>query len=131
MKFKNYDELKDNFIDFEKSSLVFNIYKTAGKYNKQTFVIPKELVDIIKNYSNNSKNDYLFNDANGNKCGTYTLNSYINKIFNNNIGINGCRHSFISEKVLPFLPKLKELEYYARFMGHSISTQLTYKKDFN
>lgn len=130
LKHKNYNILTENYIDFENSSLVFNIYKTFKIYGRQVIQIPKELNDYLLEFSKYSSIDYLlFNDMKKNKiCGS-TLNCKINSIFDNKkVGCNILRHSFISEKVLPFLPKLRELNDIAFKMGHSVATQMTYKK---
>lgn len=131
LKFKNYSVDTENYIDFDRKELCFNIYKTKSKYGKQIIKIPDELLDIIREYSSKSKNDFVLNDNNGNKMSAYTLNFNINKIFKNNIGINGIRHSYITEKVLPHIPKLKELIFISNCMGHSLLTQLNYRKTIN
>lgn len=130
LKHKNFNVNTDNYIDFNNSSLVFNIYKTFKKYGKQIIPIPNELLQLLKDISNHTKGDYIITNVNGDKMSPTVLNMKINSLFNDKkVGCNGIRHSYISDKILPHLPKLCELHLVAYQMGHSISTQMMYRKD--
>jgi hypothetical protein len=119
----------DNYIDKEKSCLVFNKYKTVKKYGEQVIPIPKELLELLMDFKKFSKNDYLLFNINGDKMDVGLLNKLINDIFGCKLGCNGLRHSYISSYVLPHLPKVAELNRIAYQMGHSLNTQLIYKKN--
>lgn len=132
MKFRNYsDEEKDNYIDIDNNKLVFNKYKTSRIYGKQTIDIPKKMSVILKKYIkliSDNKLDYLLFDSNFEKLTAPKLNYIINKIFGKSVSVNNIRHSYISEVVLKNMPKLTKLEEISKNMGHSVNTQILYKK---
>lgn len=127
-KLRNVDKTKDNYLDGNK--LVFNSYKTKKWYGKQTVDISKNpLKKILTDWSKINNSDYLFLDTtlkqplNATKM---TIRLY--NLFDKKISINMLRHIYISEKVLPNVPKLKEMLQTAEDMSHNITQQLKYKK---
>ena len=127
-KLRNVDKTKDNYMDGNK--LVFNSYKTKKWYGKQTVDISKNpLKKILTDWSKINNSDYLFLDTtlkqplNATKM---TIRLY--NLFDKKISINMLRHIYISEKVLPNVPKLKEMLQTAEDMSHNITQQLKYKK---
>jgi hypothetical protein len=131
MKIKNYNKNTDNYKIGDK--LYFNKYKSAKFYGEQINKLPKELNLLINKFIKyNDKfidTDYLLVDNNNNKLSNVQLNQRINKIFGKNVGVNGFRHSFITEKNSN-IPNLTELMDEANQMGHSLEKHLEYiKKD--
>jgi len=130
-KLRNIDKTKDNYMDGNK--LVFNSYKTKKWYGKQTVDIGKNpLKKILTDWSKINNSDYLFLDTtlkqplNATKM---TIRLY--NLFDKKISINMLRHIYISEKVLPNVPKLTEMLKTAEDMGHNVIQQLKYKKTTN
>ena len=127
LKFKNYDENKDNYIDFKNKKLIFHIFKTAKFYNRQEVDIPKELLSILKKWLQINNNDFVLIDTKGNKLSAVTLNQRLNKIFDMKISVNALRHSYLSNKYKD-MPNLKNMLDTAETMGHSLETAFEYVK---
>jgi len=126
-KIRNFNPEKDNYMI--KNIFIFNDYKTNKKYGRQEVEIPKRLRLIISKYSKLHDNDYLlYNLSNNTKMSVQTLNQRLNQIFKKPISVNILRHSYISENVLKNTPYLDKLEEEATKMGHSVETQMLYKK---
>ena len=129
-KIKNIDEDKDNYL--LKDKLVFNSYKTKKYYGKQTIDIAKNpLKKILNDWIKIQDGDYLFTDTKGNYLSPTKLTFRLYSLFNSKgkkISTSMLRHIFITDKVLPNIPKLTELEKQARDMGHSLEEQMKYKK---
>jgi hypothetical protein len=129
MKIKNYDKKTDNYKNSDE--LYFNKYKSAKFYGEQVVKLPKELNLLLNKFIKyNNKfidTDYLLVDNNKNKLSNVQLNQRINKIFGKNVGVNGFRHSFITEKNVN-IPELTELMDDAKQMGHSLEKHLEYIK---
>ena len=131
MKVKNYNKSTDNFKNGDE--LIFNKYKTSKFLGTQTVKLPKELNLLLNKfikYNNiHYDTDYLLIDNNHNKLSNVQLNQRINKIFGKNVGVNGFRHTFITEKNKD-IPDLSGLLKDANEMGHSLEKHLEYiKKD--
>ena len=126
-KVRNAGE-KDNFMDGK--HFVFNTYKTANKYKQQRVLIPTRLKSLITKWMTKHNNDYLLFDERNNPLAPPKLTSRLNRIFGGrNISVNQLRHTFITDRVLPNVPALKMLQGVAEDMGHSVETQLLYKKN--
>jgi hypothetical protein len=129
MKIKNYNKKTDNYKIGDE--LYFNKYKSAKFYGEQIVKLPKELNLLLNKFIKyNNKfidTEYLLVDNNNNKLSNVQLNQRINKIFNKNVGVNGFRHSFITEKNSN-IPQLAELMNEAKQMGHSLEKHLEYIK---
>lgn len=129
-KIKNIDEDKDNYI--LKDKLVFNSYKTKKYYGKQTVDIKNSpLKKILNDWIKVQDGDYLFTDTKGNYLSPTKLTFRLYSLFKEKgkkISTSMLRHIFITDKVLPNIPKLTELEKQATDMGHSLSEQMKYKK---
>ena len=127
-KIKNVDKEKDNYLD--KNKLVFNTYKTAKTYGQQTIDIPKELKSILTKWIKVNPTEYLLFDSNMNKLSSVKLNQRLNKIFDNKVGVNQMRHSYLTDKYLKTSEENKKLEKDMEAMGSSLSMATTYiKKD--
>ena len=129
MKIKNIDKEVDNYIDG--NSFIFQQYKTQKKYGTQIVKIPKKLKTILDNWNKFNTSDYLIpNHKYPNKPLTISgLHTRLNNIFDGKkISVNLLRHIFITDRVLPNLPKLTILDKVATEMGNSVNQQLLYKK---
>jgi integrase len=126
-KLKNYSE-DDNYMFGRK--FIFNRYKTARSSGSQSVDIPNKLYLLLKKYSKvvPVDQDYLLFDKKGKKLTTTKLNLKLQKIFGEGRSVNQLRHTYISDNVLQDMPRLNELAKIANQMGHSVSTQLLYKK---
>jgi len=127
-KIKNVDKEKDNYL--EGNNLVFNSYKTAKTYGKQTIPIPPKLKSILKKWIGINETENLLFDTNGNKLSNVKLNQRLNKIFGKKASVNALRHTFLTEKHGDTIKKNKELEKDMKDMGSSMNMSKTYiKKD--
>ena len=129
MKVKNINKDKDNYVD--DNNFVFQQYKTSKYYGTQIIPIPRKLKIILDAWSKFNTSDYLIpNHKYPNQPLTISgLHTRINNIFDNkHISVNILRHSYISETVLPNVPKLTKLEKVAEEMGNSVNQQILYKK---
>ena len=128
-KIKSVDKEKDNYIDDKWKELVFNSYKTAKTYGKQTLPIPPKLKAILKKWISVNPTDYLLFDKNYNPLTNVKLNQRFNKIFGKKASVNIMRHSILTEKFGEQLKKNKELEKEMSAMGSSSNMATTYIKE--
>jgi integrase len=128
-KIKNINKEKDNFIDDKWRELVFNSYKTAKTYGKQTLPIPPKLKTILKKWISINPTDYLLFDKNYNHLTNVKLNQRFNKIFGKKSSVNALRHSILTEKFGEQMKKNKELEKEMSAMGSSLSQAPVYIKN--
>ena len=129
-KIRNEDINKDNFMETKgrKSYFVFNTYKTAKKYGKETIEIPTALKNIINRWKLINKNDYLLVNSNmDKKINATQLNSMLYDYFNKPLSTSLIRHIFLSEKYKN-VPALQEMQKTADEMGHSLTQALEYVK---
>lgn len=129
-KIRNEDVNKDNYMEIKgrKAYFVFNTYKTAKKYGKETIEIPSSLKNIIIRWRLINKNDYLLVNSNmDKKINATQLNSLLYDYFNRPLSTSLIRHIFLSERYKD-VPALKEMEKTASEMGHSITQALEYVK---
>jgi hypothetical protein len=125
---KGYNKTTDNYV--EKSNIVFNSYKTAPKYGKQTVIIPRDLVIIINKSKKLNPTDYLlYNVKTNKKLSSSDLTKRLHVIFDGKkVGCDELRSSYISN-LYKDVPKLLEFEQIATAMSHSTQTaQLAYVK---
>jgi hypothetical protein len=125
-KIKNVDKDKDNFLD--KNKMVFNSYKTAKTYGQQVVEVPKELKSILTKWFKVNPTDYLLFDANMNHLSSVKLNQRLNKIFDKKVGVNGLRHSYLTDKYAKTSEESKKLEKDMKEMGSSKNMADTYIK---
>lgn len=128
-KIKSVDKEKDNYIDDKWKELVFNSYKTAKTYGKQTLPIPTKLKAILKKWITVNPTDYLLFDKNYNPLTNVKLNQRFNKIFGKKSSVNALRHSILTEKFGEQMKKNKELEKTMSEMGSSVGMATTYIKN--
>lgn len=126
MKIKNIDTKTDNYID--KNELIFNDYKTAKTYGKQTLTIPKELKTILTKWIKHNPTDYLLFDTSGNKLTNVKLNQRLNKIFGKKAGVNQMRKTYLSSKYSSIIDTKNELDKDMKDMGSSTLQENIYIK---
>ena len=131
----------DNYISDNKKQLVFNSYKTSKSYGKQTVPLPTKLRNILNRWAQVNDSDYLLIDSkgqplgNGNResqSGSVKLNQRLEKMFNKKVGVNGLRHSFLTEKYQETEDekrKKREKEKTLSDMGSSVEMLKNYVKN--
>ena len=125
-KINKIDKDKDNYIQGNK--LVFNTYKTSKFYGKQEITMPPALRNIIKKWISVNPTDYLLFDNKYNALTNVNLNQRINKIFGKKVGVNGLRHSYMSEKYADTIEIEKDIADDLEKMGSSTSQKKVYIK---
>ena len=129
MKIRGYDEKEDNYMT--KGKMVFNQYKTKGKYGTQTFEMGKEFEGIVKKWAKLNDSDYLIVSKNGKGSTSPQMNAKLNSIFGGKaVSANMLRHSYISHFYSGQMPSYTEMENLSEKMAHGVNTALMYiKKD--
>ncbi len=128
-KIKGVDKTKDNYLD--KSSFVFNTYKTAKTYGKQVVEIPKELKTILNKWMKMNPTEHLLFDTNMNPLNSVKVNQRLGKIFKSistGTSVNALRHSFLTTKYGETIKQKKEIEKDMSEMGSSANMITTYVK---
>jgi hypothetical protein len=124
-KIRDIDAEKDNYMSGDK--FVFNVYKTAKKYQRQEVPIPKSLRILIQKWTKLHDHEYLlFDTKNGNKLSSPTLNKKMNDIFG--VSVNMLRSIYISDKI--DMPKMKYIDNIAEEMGTSSNMMINHYKKF-
>ena len=117
-KVKDVKQDEDNYLD--KSTLVFNKYKTAKCYGQQKVAVPIQLKNILNKWIKSSGNEYLLFDTNGSPLTSVKLNQRMVKIFDGKkAGVNIMRHSYLSEKFQDSIKLNKEMDDVSKQMGTS------------
>jgi len=125
---KNYDNEKDNYIDFINSKFVFNIYKTSKTYDEQEVEIPPKLKRILRRYIKLlGDNEYLLTTQKNTPLSSSYLTKLLNRIFGANISTSMLRHIYLTSKY-ENVPALAEMQKTAEEMGHSVTEALRYVK---
>ena len=119
-KMKEIDTEKDNYM--HKNTFVFNKYKTAKVYGKQTVNIPLQLRNILNKWNKLTNNDYLLIDKVGNKLSNVKLNQRLKAILGNNSSVNAIRHGVLSEMFQPDIEMQNKMKDMATKMATSAST---------
>ena len=100
-------------------------------YGLKKINLGNKLNSVINIYQKFNPGEYLIYNSRGEAMTPNGLTKYLNKIFEptgkKNISSTMLRHIYISEKLGG--PTLKEKMELADKMGHSVSTQETYKKN--
>jgi uncharacterized protein (DUF2267 family) len=122
-----------NYLDLEKSNLIFNVYKTSNKYGQYISKIPKDLEMILKEYvkeHNLEDGDFLFysnpSGALKTKNRSYASHAFSKVVsdaflkIGKKIDINAIRHAYATH-VLKDRISQTELQKVASAMGTSRS----------
>jgi integrase len=125
-KISNIDKDKDNY--FDGTSFIFNSYKTAKTYGQQKVLIPKDLKPILKKWLKYNPTEYLLFDSYNNKLSNVKLNQRLQKIFGKKVGVNGLRHTYLSEKYGDLIDTKSKLAKDMSDMGSSMIQETTYIK---
>lgn len=126
MKWKNYDEDKDNYVDVKNSQFVFNSYKTAKIYGKVKVDIPKTLKLILNKWFKINPTDYVLFDNKKQPLNSPQITHKLNEIFGKKISTSMLRHIYLTHKFGNV--NLKDLEDTAAAMGTSKIEALQYVK---
>jgi len=127
-KIKNATE-EDNYIE-GKNKLVFNSYKTAKTYGRQTLPLPIKLKNILNKWIAINPTDHLLFDVNMNPLTNVKLNQRLNKIFGDKkVSVNNLRHTNITEALGEHKASKKKAEKLMTDMGSSMSMVDTYYKE--
>lgn len=111
---------KDNFIDWKKNEMIFNIFKTAKYYGKQELAIPTELKRILTKWAKQAPHtDFLLFDNNSNPLTSVKLNQRFQKIFGKKASVNLLRHSYLTKLYGHHIEGKKQMEKTANEMGTS------------
>jgi hypothetical protein len=128
-KIKNINQETDNYIE-GKNKLVFNSYKTAKTYGKQTIPLPIKLKNILFKWIQYNPTDYLLFDVNMNPLTNVKLNQRLNKIFGDKkVSVNNLRHTNITEALGEHKATKKKAEKLMSDMGSSFNMVDTYYKE--
>lgn len=135
MKYQNFDRKKDNYIDFDKNVLVFNVYKTAKKNGEdlkgiQILELPLSLKKILLKWISviPDEIDTLLFNSNLEPLTSVSLNQRLNKIFGGRKSINSLRHFYLTEKYKELLQETEKMENDMEAMGSSVAQAKTYIK---
>jgi integrase len=125
------DQNEDNYIDYKNKRFVFNKFKTVRSHGQESLAIPTALMTILKKWIEANPNEYLLIDGKGQGLDSVTLNQRINKIFpdKKNIGVNGFRKVYLTNKFGDTIKVNKELEATMKEMGSSSSVSNSYIKN--
>jgi hypothetical protein len=129
-KLKSPDETKDNYMKTEKRKpfFVFNTYKTAKKYGKQTLDIPAKLHKIMKRWSQLNPHEWLLmNSGQTNKISQTQLTHILYSFFEKPISTSMLRHIVLTD-MYKNAPALATMVKTANDMGHSVLQQIAYAK---
>ena len=93
LKIRGINKDTDNYL--LKNKLVFNVYKTAKTYGRETIDVPPELQSLLKKYISllPSGQEYLLVNKNGKKMNSVSIALALNKIFSKGVSVNMLRHS--------------------------------------
>lgn len=123
------DKKKDNFIDWKKSQMIFNIYKTNKYYGTQELDIPPPLKKILTKWSKQATHtNYLLFDNNSNPLTSVKLNQRFERIFGKKASTNLLRHSYLTKLYGHQIEEKKKIEKTMTDMGSSENMLSTYVK---
>jgi len=118
------DTVNYMMMEKRKPQFVFNVYKTARKYNKQTVAIPPALYKIVQAWGKHNTHDWLLmNVGQTNKLTPTALTKLFNDFFQKKISTSMLRHIYLSD-VYKDVPAMKEMKERAAAMGQSVQVAL-------
>jgi len=98
MKFKNYDEASDNYVDMKENKFVFQRYKTGKTYAKKEVEIPKKLKAILTKWIKINPCDYLIFDKYKKPITSALIVDRLNNVFGKQISTSMLRHIYATNK---------------------------------
>lgn len=128
MKYKNYNDKEDNYVDMKKKVFVFNKFKTKSSKGQQVLEIPKLLFPIIKKWISIIPDDmdFLLFDSKGQELTPSQMTHRLNNIFKKPISTSMLRHIYLTSKFSNV--NLQDLTNTANEMGNSPLQALQYVK---
>jgi integrase len=126
MKWRNYDEEKDNYVDIKNGNFVFNHFKTVKIYGKQIVEIPKGLKVNLNKWFKVNPTDYVLFGGDMKPLTSSQITHKLNDIFKKNISTSMLRHIFLTHKFGNV--NLQEIADVAQAMGTSGDEALQYVK---
>jgi hypothetical protein len=124
------DKEKDNYIEKKGSKMffIFNSYKTAGTYGKQTVEIPNEVKKILKMWFPfiSPDCDTLLFDTHNKPLSAVKLNQRLNAIFGKKVGTSQLRKTYLTSKYGHTIQTQQELNDDVRSMGTSLNVMNHY-----
>jgi len=130
MKFRSYDNEKDNYVDVKNGKFVFQNYKTQKTYGKQETEISKPVKAILNKWFKVIPDgcDYVLFDNKFKPLTSPQMTHRLNEIFGKKISTSMLRHIYLTDKFKGI--DLSELQKTASEMGNSPMQALMYvKKD--
>jgi integrase len=130
-KLRNIDDNQDNFLQqYTKDKklhgrLVFNEFKTK-KRGQDVVEIPTDLLSILRKWKRTHGYDYLFFTAKGEPINSSVMNQRVERIFGKKVGINGFRHSYMTDKYGHMIENEKMMAEDFRQMGSSVGQRDVY-----
>lgn len=124
MKINNIDKAKDNWIDFKKKKIYYNVFKNSKTVGQQIEELPKTLGTILKKWIKINTTDYMLFNVDGNKLSNVTLHDRVKNITGTNN--NAFRHSFVSDKYQPLIDIKNNLKEDMGKMGSSVKVMNYY-----
>lgn len=123
-KIRNIHPDKDNYLDHNTRSIVFNNYKTAHIYGRDAVRIPDVLYDLIVEYSSTVPCDYMFHTRCGGHLSGAAFNSLVNSLSTNNKGhgVNQYRKTYLQNK----FGTIVDIQDTMRAMGSSTGSLNSY-----
>ena len=135
MLYQNYNQEKDNYIDFDNDKLVFNQYKTAQKMGetlkgRQELQMPSSLKKILKKWIEviPKEVDNLFFNSNLEPLSNVSLNQRLNAIFGGKKSVNSLRHFYLTSKYKDLMEETQKMSEDFENMGSSSAQANNYIK---
>ena len=126
-KIRDINKESDNYLD--KNELVFNKYKTAKTYGKQTVAIPAALKSILTKYIKLNPTEWLLFDSKMTPLTSVKMNQRLHKIFGGRrVAINALRHSYLTSKYTDLSKEQKLMNEDMSAMGSSPAVLNSYVK---
>lgn len=128
MKWRNYDEEKDNYVDIKSGKFVFQNYKTAKSYGTQETNISKPVKMILNKWFKIIPDgcDYVLFDTKMQPLSSPQMTHRLNEIFDKKISTSMLRHIYLTKKFGNV--DLSDLQKTATEMGNSSMQALLYVK---
>jgi integrase len=132
VKFRNFNEETDNYLDLPHNRFVLNDYKTAKTMGRQMISFPDEfkliLTKFIEKVPLRGTSDYFINNYQGTPLSQSSFTQTLWKVFGGkHVSVTMLRHIYKSH-LYGEVPALKSLRTDAEQMGHSLIMSLKYIK---
>ena len=107
---------------------MFQQYKTAKTYGKQTIPIPRALQSILKRWISVNPTNFLLFNTKYEPLTSVTITQRLNKIFGQAISVNALRHLYLTSRFGHTIAINNDLENTMKDMGSSMNMSTTYIK---